>query len=95
MVIDVIPIADSQRQEVHELLDAVLDACTKGERHIFFWIGNADSRSPAYKSSDDGKEKLLSYLSFSEEDLIEAKKVIKNGNNAAQREFWVIQGTGR
>lgn len=61
---------------------------------FFFWIGNADSRSPAYISSDDGKEKMLSFLSFSEEDLIEAKKVIENGHDAAKREFWVIQGTG-
>lgn len=51
-------------------------------------------RSPAYISSDDGKEKMLSFLSFSEEDLIEAKKVIENGHDAAKREFWVIQGTG-
>ena len=94
MVIDIIPITDGQRKEVHELLDAVLDACAKGEKHIFFWIGNADSRSPAYISSDDGKEKMSSFLSFSEEDLIEAKKVIENGHDAAKREFWVIQGTG-
>lgn len=36
MVIDIIPITDGQRKEVHELLDAVLDACAKGEKHIFF-----------------------------------------------------------
>lgn len=64
MVIDIIPITDGQRIEVHELLDAVLDACAKGEKHIFFWIGNADSRSPAYISSDDGKEKCYRFSVF-------------------------------
>ena len=95
MVIDIISISKDQRQKIHDLLDAVLDACVKGESHVFFWIGNADSCSPAYISYNDGKEKLESFLSFTENDLNEAKKVIKNGNNAAEREFWHIQSTGR
>lgn len=95
MVIDLIPITDDQRKKVHELLDTVLDACVKGESHVFFWMGNADSRSPAYISHNDGKEKLEAFLSFTEEDMDEAKGVIKNGNNTAKREFWHIQSTGR
>ena len=39
MVIDVIQISDNQRQKVHDLLDAVLDAYTKGESHVFFLDG--------------------------------------------------------
>lgn len=35
MVIDIIPITDGQRKEVHELLDAVLDACER-VKNIFF-----------------------------------------------------------
>lgn len=95
MVIDVIQINTEQRQKVHDLLDAVLDAFSNGECHVFFWMGNADSRSPAYISHNDGKTKLESFLSFTEEDLDEAKKVIENGNDAAEREFWYIQGTGK
>lgn len=95
MVIDVIQISDNQRQKVHDLLDVVLDAYTKGESHVFFWMGNADSRSPAYISHNDGKEKLESFLSFTEEDMDEAKKVIESGNGTAKREFWHIQSTGR
>lgn len=95
MVIDIIPISKDQRQKVHDLLDAVLDACIKGESHVFFWMGNADSRSPAYISCNDGKEKLESFLSFTEEDMDEAKKVIESGNDTAKREFWHIQSTGR
>lgn len=39
MVIDIIPISKDQRQKVHDLLDAVLDACIKGESHVFFLDG--------------------------------------------------------
>lgn len=95
MVIDIMTITADQRQKVHDLLDAVLDACIKGESHLFFWMGNADSRTPIYISHNDGKEKLETFLTFAEEDLNEAKKVIRNGNKEANRDFWRIQSTGK
>lgn len=76
----------AQREAVHNLLDAVLDAYADGNLHVFFWMGNSDPRSTAFvkvKKADYKHEDFINIRNIKE--IKKMEELVRNADDTSER----------